>query len=281
MRTYSIPRMACRPPAAVVRATLADLARVERHARGDVRRAMATSASCTRAAGAGTPFNTTTGGGGGPTNDPTFVSVGTGFELATTNTTGPFDVPYPGSLAAGYIIFLHIMSRTPASIPATIAGWTTAYHDDIAANSRESAVFYKTATGSETGSQSVTFLVNSNSAVGIMTAFSNVNIAAGFEDAALGQASGGSYTGPTIATNGDHRMCFAFVGYDNQLSLTPFGAVTGGTWVERYDFGSSVGSNCGIHLQTAIMTAAGTITGGTMSIGSDDGCMRSFAMVGT
>jgi hypothetical protein len=221
------------------------------------------------------------GGGGGPTNDPTFVSVGTGFELAVMNTTGPFDVPYPGSLAAGDIIFLHIFARTPAAIPATIAGWTTAYHDDVAANSRESAVFYKTATGSESGTQSVTFLVNTNSASGIMCAFRNVNIAAGFEDAALGQASAGSFTGPTIATNGDHRMCFAFMGQDNNNPITPFGAVTGGTWVERYDFGSGVGSNCGIHLQTAIMTSAGTISGGTMSIGSDDGCMRSFAMVGT
>ena len=71
---------------------------------------------------------------------------------------------------------------------------------------------------------------------------------------------------------------------DSNPSMAPFVGETGGDWNEPVpEFGSGIGSNLSLQLQTAPLPSAGTISGGEASFGgaSDSSICRAFALIGT
>jgi hypothetical protein len=83
-------------------------------------------------------------------------------------------VPYPASLVAGDVIFL-VLGTGVADNPAnTPAGWNLAVSANPTSVSRNLAVFWKAATGSETGSETVT-IPSAAVGQGAMVAYSGVD----------------------------------------------------------------------------------------------------------
>jgi hypothetical protein len=206
---------------------------------------------------------------------PTFLGAGAGAAG-----TGDLAVPYPAGVGAGQLLFLQLGSRS-ANVPTTPAGWALLWFDERP-NPRQ-RIYWKLATGSETGTLAVTMgasVVN----VGRMYAFGGVTSAPTFfESPVVTGADVGTLPGPTVTCGGTGRLAVAFVALDSNPLLDPMAGETGGDWIEPVgEFSSDIGSNFGIQLQTAAMAAGGTISGGTANLGGgSDACVgRAFALIG-
>jgi len=72
-----------------------------------------------------------------------------------------------------------------------------------------------------------------------------------------------------VVTNGNDRLALNFVGIDNNQATTAFTGETGGDWTEVVaEFASATGATATLQLQSAAMSTAGTIDGGTFTITS-------------
>jgi hypothetical protein len=275
IRTYSIPCMSCRPPAAVVRATLSDLRRIERRARGDVRRA-ATCAAGATAAGCGPTYGTTTGGGG-PTNTPAYAAAGAG-----TDGTGTLNVAYPTGIVAGSGLLLHVHVRSASGQEPTASGWTTLAgpHSSGTPTSRQ-WVFGLIASGSESGSLSVTFAAGTARKTARMYRFTNVS-SLSVESVATTAGTVQPVSMPSVTAGGNCRLAVCFIGVDDDDTIDASTGETGGDWTEATAEYLGSGLNSMIALQTAALATGGTISGGTATLSNDDDWVASaFALVGT
>lgn len=107
------------------------------------------------------------------------------------------------------------------------------------------------------------------------------------ENATAGATANGVATSATAAdtgvtTLGVDRLALNFVAVNNDNPIAEFSGQSGGTWVERYEYPDSAGTDGCLQLQTAAMASAGTIDGGTASItNSDSWGVVGFALIGT
>ena len=176
---------------------------------------------------------------------------------------------------------MQVGSRS-SNVPVTPAGWTLLHFDEHG-NARQ-RLYYKVAAAADTGTLAVAAgASNVNGAR--MYAFSGVAPVSSFsEGAATSFDDDGTLPGPTVVTTGSGRLGIGFVVLDSNPSMAPFVGETGGDWNEPVpEFGSAIGSNLSLQLQTAPLPSAGTISGGEASFGggSDASICRAFALIGT
>src|SRR3990167_5401183 len=84
---------------------------------------------------------------------PSFIAAGAGAEADSAD----LSVPYPAGLEADDLLILHTFQRAlgESAGAQTPADWTLLYEDDLGGTGRFSSTFVKKATGSESGSLTV------------------------------------------------------------------------------------------------------------------------------
>jgi len=204
----------------------------------------------------------------------TFVSAGTG-----SGTTGNPAPGYPSNMQSGDLILLQVTVRDTTTTPTTPTGFTALYSADSTGTGRQ-WIYYKFATGSESGTLTVT-IGGSVTKMGIMYAFRNVALSSFSEAGSFGSGTGQTISARPVTTSGNARLgvSFVFVNYNNAVGS--FTGETGGDWVEAVnEYTTTAGSRGCIQLQSATMATSGTITGGsyTMSAANPWG-VRAFALV--
>jgi hypothetical protein len=204
----------------------------------------------------------------------TFVSAGTGSGVTGNPTPG-----YPSGMQSGDLILLQVTVRNTATTPTTPLGFTALYSADSTGTGRQ-WIYYKFATGSESGSITVS-IAGSVTKMARMYAFRNVALSSFTEAASFGSGTAQPINARPVTTTNNARLAvsFVFVNYNN--AVNSFTGETGGDWIESVnEFTTTAGSRGCIQLQTATMATAGTITGGsyTMSAANPWG-VRAFALV--
>lgn len=183
-----------------------------------------------------------------------FVNQGT----AATGSTS-LAVPFPGSIAAGNLLILCVVHKA-TNPPTTPAGWTLV---ERAGQTDTWGGFYVlTATGSESGTVSVTGLTSS--AVGWMVQFSGAAVPVRTTNTWFGTSTGISAFSAADASNhsaaaGDAEMVIGAGGND---------ATATGTWSGSTNLGSDIRNYTSL---TATSTTTGTdcyLGGGYLILGS-------------
>jgi hypothetical protein len=166
-------------------------------------------------------------------------------------------------------------------VPATPAGWTLGWFDEFP-NARQ-RLYYKVAGSAEPLSLDLA-AGSSNVNAARIYSFSGVTASALFaEGATTSSDADGTLPGPTLTTTGAPRLAVAFVALDMNALMSPFDGEIGGDWVEAVpEYATSIGSNFGLGLQIATLTAPGTISGGEADFGGggDSSICRAFALIG-
>jgi uncharacterized repeat protein (TIGR02543 family) len=223
-------------------------------------------------------------GASAPAAAPIFVGAGAGAEGTTS-----LSVPYPTGLHPSDLLVLQLGSRSPATTPTTPpAGFSHLDPGEWGSPSAYQRLYYKLATGSETGALAVTLIGTSglpttHVAVGRFYVFRGVALTAFTESPAGVTDSNGTLPGPTVVTAGAGRLAVAFISIDNNPPMAPFESEMGGNWTEPVgEYGSGIGGNFGLQLQIAPMPAGGTISGGEANFGgaNDASICRAFALIG-
>jgi uncharacterized repeat protein (TIGR02543 family) len=206
----------------------------------------------------------------------TFVSAGTG-----SGTTGNPTPAYPSSLQANDLILLQVTVRDTSNAPTTPSGFTLLYGPDSTGTGRQ-WIYYRFATGSESGTITVT-ISGSNCKIARMYAFRNVALSSFTEGGGFGSGSSNTISAQSVATTGTGRLAVSFVFVNNDNDVGSFTGETGGDWTETVsEFQTTAGSDGCVQLQTATMTGAGTISGGSYYMGlfnSDPWGVRAFALI--
>jgi len=204
----------------------------------------------------------------------TFVSAGTG-----SGTTGNPTPGYPTNMQSGDLILLQVTVRDTTTTPTTPTGFTALYSADSTGTGRQ-WIYYKFATGSQSGSLTVS-IGGSVAKIARMYAFRNVALSSFTEGGSFGSGTSTAINARPVTTTNNARLSvsFVFVNYNN--AVNSFTGGTGGDWIEAVnEFTTTQGNRGCIQLQTATMATAGTITGGsyTMSASYPWG-VRAFALV--
>lgn len=86
-----------------------------------------------------------------------------------------------------------------------------------------------------------------------------------------------------VVTNGTDRLAVQLIYVDDDNALAAFAGETGGDWTEPVaEYAESAGTDGCIGIQTAAMSSAGTIDGGTITMAaSDPWGIIGFALIGT
>ena len=227
---------------------------------------------------------------------PTWVGAGTP-DANVPNTSTTLTPAYPGSLQAGDLFMLICIIRRGVSDTSFTppAGWTQIYNDTApSVNEPRQRIYVRDAraTGSESGTISVTYSAGGGSgtlttACATIHAFRGVRTSAYLEGAALGGDSGGSDTTVemgTVVPGGGNRLAVQASAAPFSRSLTKTSEATGGTWIERQDYGPSTpGNGAMANLQTADLTSGATISGGVSTFDASQSAKwlgRSFALRG-
>jgi hypothetical protein len=214
-------------------------------------------------------------GGAASAAQVTFGAAGTGAaELSST----PIAVPFPTGIAAGHFLLLHVAVTGSGLVTITTpAGWTLIDSRADAGASFRSAVFWKSATGSESGNQDVTYAAD-GVAIGRMYRFSHgsgVEAASGSVD----ETADTTVSAVNVTTTVDLAMavqCF-FHGAN-----TTIGAITGESGADYTEavaeFASATASAL-LSCQVAQVATATAITGGSATAGASGAhIMHGFAI---
>jgi hypothetical protein len=194
----------------------------------------------------------------------TFVSAGTG-----SGTTGNPTPGYPSNMQNGDLILLQVTVRDTTRTPTTPTGFIALYSADSTGTGRQ-WIYYKFATGSESGSLTVT-IGGSVNKMARMYAFRNVALSSFTESESFGSGTGQTINARPVTTNNIARLAvsFAFVNDDNVVAS--FTGETGGNWDEVVnEYTTTQGSDGCVQLQTATMATASTITGGSYTMAAID-----------
>ena len=200
------------------------------------------------------------------------TTAGTGAASTTTTCTPAYPAVQTGDLLL-CAIMINVATRTVSSV----TGFTVLYQD-LAINAGEEAfLYYKYATGSESGTVTVTRTAGTAGMGARIYGFRNVHqtigsAIEGYSFADLGSVSTIVDTG--VTTTGTLELAINIV-YNADDANTPvsFTSETGGDWTEQqaeYEWAS--GNDGSLQLQCATMATAGTVNGGSASFGGPDAC---------
>jgi PKD repeat protein len=219
-----------------------------------------------------------------------FVSAGT-----PSNSGGPNGNPtpgYPSGMQADDLILLQVVVRgNPTTTVTPPSGFSLLYGPDATGGTTARVtqwIYYKFATGTESGTATVT--VSQTSGIygrgAMMYAFRNVALASFTESEGISTASSGTISPPSVTTLGVKRLAVAFEALAGDptgtLGLDSFTGESGGDWTMAATVNVYHGSSGDHHfengLQTATIANAGTISGGSDSIAAYYWVVRSFAL---
>ena len=92
--------------------------------------------------------------------------------------------------------------------------------------------------------------------------------------------TGTTVSDASVVTNGADRLALQFVALDAQIAIDAFTGMTGGTWAEAVaEYSTASGTDAAIQLQTATMSSAGTIDGGSDTVSSCGWGVIGFALI--
>lgn len=222
--------------------------------------------------------------GDGAAAMPSYIASGT---PATSVAASPGDisVPYSASIAAGDFLLAHIVSRSGAGTLDTVpAGWTllptSPAQPDAQSSTIQQWLYYKFATGSETGSE--TWSVNNASLfMGWQHTFRGVD-ATMIESGGKSGAISNTISHTNVVTSGPNRLALLLGCISNDVAVATMSGETGGDWTEPTgEYTTATGNDGALFMMIAEMPAAGTLTGGTITLASalDAWLTRSFALL--
>ena len=142
--------------------------------------------------------------------------------------------------------------------------------------------YYKFSSGSESGTGTVTITGTNFDRAARMYAFRNVATSSFTEGASFGIGDDDVILARSVTTLGDKRLGVSFVSVENDISVGNFIGEGGGyDWTEAVnEFTFNGDDDICMQLQTATMTSAGTISGGSYDTGSTNyrWGVRAFAL---
>lgn len=227
---------------------------------------------------------------------PAFVQASAG----TVITTGTGTPSLTGCVAGNLIIAVMVADGTGADwsigtfVNVEMLNGTDsdmdaiAYDQAIGAPSAHYSVFIGRVMANGTVSFQVSVGGSGNDLFARIYEFSGVSVGTTLASVIENSASTfdvASGTGTTISdvavvTNNTDRLALQFISVDANQALAAFTGETGGDWAEPVaEFASASGTAATTGLQTATIAAAGTINGGTITIGSAGWGIMGFALI--
>lgn len=185
-----------------------------------------------------------------------FVAAGAGVSDAD----GTISVPYPAGIAADQFLLLHIYAAaTGTPTVDTPGGWTL-----LDEESAISVLFWKSATGGESGNQDVTYTADIG-AIGRMHSFSH---GSGVESvaSATDASADTTVTAVDVTTLGGGRMAVQAIVVNNNTTVAAMTGESGADYTEAVAEYSAALST--LSLQVAEVSGAVAITGGTATVGT-------------
>lgn len=201
---------------------------------------------------------------------PTFAAAGAGT-TSLSGTEGQIDVAYPTGIASGTPLFAHIRSNNSTSDGniATPSGWTSVNQQSLVGAGLRSAVFWKIASGSESGTE--TFIENATTPTGMvgrMYRFSNGVSIEGASGAATA-ASATNLDAVALTTLGNLRLALQFFAASVNNTIGNITGETNADYTEAIaEYATSTPFACVLSLQVAAIPTAVAITGGSATLGA-------------
>lgn len=213
---------------------------------------------------------------------PFFVAAGS-YGNASSTSVSP---GYPAGIAANDILILHVHlddGLGNASISSVGTGWTL-IDSEALANDSTAGLYWRRATGSESGTITVTASedVNSGCLGARISAWRGCKTSGDpYEGAGhTNQAAGLSFTGPSVTTAGPNRRVVAING-STQTSVGTT-AADPSNWAKDYESISLAGGNQVVSCYSREAPSAGVIGACTGNRGSDSAFARitfGFALI--
>jgi hypothetical protein len=181
-------------------------------------------------------------------------------------------------MQSGDLILLQVTVRNTNTNPTTPAGFTALYSADSTGTGRQ-WIYYKFATGSESGSLTVS-IGGSAAKMARMYAFRNVALSSFTEGGSFGSGTSQVINARPVTTTGNSRLVVSFIFVNDDNAVGSFTGETGGDWIEAVNEFTTLQGNDGcIQLQVATKATAGTITGGSYTMPAiDPWGVRAFAL---
>lgn len=205
----------------------------------------------------------------------------------TTVTTGTGTVSVTGCVAGNFIL-LHVMQAGPANdyslgtfVNVEALDGTdltmTIYGNDADVGSPRAAAhsnYFGRVLANGTVSINVTVGGSGEDVYARLYEFSGVHTGPSFTDVAeSGSEAGGTAAqidDNSVTSTGISRLGIQLVAVNDDNVLGSFTGETGGDWAEAAEYNSATGTQATLQLQTAEMSAAGTINGGTFTMAASD-----------
>lgn len=214
---------------------------------------------------------------------PVVANIGTGANASGASVA----VPFP-TLSAGDLLLLQVIIHDGNAVAHTVDNSFTALSTrDFGNGNGQAGVWYKKASGSESGNITVTCTGNTQVMAGRCYGVTGWNDTGTLSDAyesldesATTLTSSNTIADVGITTSDVDRLALNFVFVWDNNALDAFTGMTGGTWAEATaDYQIDSGQDAALGLQSATMASAGTINGGTdVMAASDDWYVIGFAI---
>lgn len=207
---------------------------------------------------------------------PTFRSVGA---LATA-VSATVAVAYPAGLAAGDLLILSTRGNAGTITGLSAPGFTTLKSTNVGGTAVAWSVLWAIATGSESGTVTVTQTGTSISRTsGQMACYTgNQTTGTPFEAANSNNAISTAPAPASITTTGPDRLAAAAIMVSAATTITAISGASGGTWSESA--AAQTGTAVLSDFQQATLASATTLSGGTATIGtSANWCVTTFAIL--
>jgi len=192
---------------------------------------------------------------------PAFIAAGAGGYEAPVS--GTLQVPYPASIIAGQFLLLHVVAQDASPTISTPSGWTL-IDSNSSVGGTLSSVFYKRASGSESGNLDVTVTAGTRCGGRIYQFTRGTGTEATGSTAET--ASDSDITIQNVTTLGKLRLACQCLWVQNNTTMADISGESGANYTEAVAEYSNTGLTIG--LQTAAVTSATAITGGTCAIGA-------------
>ncbi|MHC4686729.1 MAG: hypothetical protein ACYTEW_20825 [Planctomycetota bacterium] len=181
---------------------------------------------------------------------------GSGAHAAGTGAT-TLAVPYPATINSGDLLILHIGGLPAGNDPS---GWTK--YSNTTDSPWRSALYWKVATGSESGDETLTGL---NSGAVYMARIWRVTGGNNVADEAVSFAASKDVGHPSITTSNSDSLVLMYTGINDDETAVSFTGETGGDLTLTAQDTTALDTDYHISLQEVDLASTGTIAGGTWS----------------
>lgn len=201
---------------------------------------------------------------------PAYSAKGTSSESTSTGT--PMTPSYPAVSAGDLLIAITVCRGSTSTGPITDDSLTwTSLSSQGSGTTMMTTVWYKIATGSESGTSSFSWSASGSGleALAVIIKITG-NASSGVIDGSAGTNSGSSTTPSpaSLTTAGTFELALCVITYRNGNTCTDITGESGGDYAEAFAELKGTLSATSIDVQTATMNAAGTISGGTATLGA-------------